>query len=923
MSVTAIPEGFAIDIAGWCDGGSAGEENRKMARHSSAPLGDLLVVADSGGSEASQLAVDAISSCVEDAPAFLPPEIVIEEAIRHANAAVAAAAAKPDCPDSGMGAKVVVALLRRDAKRSHAPVHAIIGHVGDIRAYLVHNQELTQLTGEHSTSPEPPGSKQIAPLEAEAQPDASTPKWRLGQEFSVRVEMRTVSLQDGDTLMLCSDSLWGHVPEQEIERILADGARSVQEASRALLKLALDAGGDDSVAIEIARLTQSGDSPEAASFPVEPQSEARPELGPEREFLHSSDTSQSGGPISPPTLEMVESANGILSPKRKNVLDLIRNLGRRTSNGAQSSSFSLLGHLGEEAMVEKPETDAPAVPSEEVTIEKPAAPEPSAPSRNAMVEKAATAESAAPSIASAQPAVSWATPAPIAYGARLSSAQLNATASVEGRFVYTPGPGYVLPAGTHTLWVTFHPACAPDDDSVLASVAINVSKATPSIRWPAPSNAPPGVVLGAAQLNASCSVPGTFEYSPAAGEMLSEGTHALSVTFIPADKANYTNAQATVSIVVTKSVPKIAWPSPDPISCGTPLGPEQLNASASVPGTFEYSPAAGAILSAGMHLLSVTFTPSDESEYESALAMAPLTVTRAIPAIAWPVPQRITYGAALSETQLNATASVTGSFLYKPGPGAVFAAGEHTPFLVFTPENLSDYTPVEAAVRLTVDKAIPAIDWPAPEPINNATPLGPAQLNASASVPGVFAYHPAAGERLEPGDHTLAVTFTPADSMNFAPAQAAVSLTVTPIAPAEITWSSPVSISYGTALGDEQLSASSPVSGSFLYIPPAGVVLPPGEHKLSVVFTPDDPEKYAEAQAAVTLTVQGLPNVDALLEAALQSLPESGAAAELVPVAAAETGDDRPTETAQRETRSYKGAIYEKGDDGQWHRQKI
>ena len=46
------------------------------------------------------------------------------------------------------------------------------------------------------------------------------------------------------------------------------------------------------------------------------------------------------------------------------------------------------------------------------------------------------------------PSITWPTPDPITYGDKLTFAQLNAEASVEGTFVYTPGPSYVLPAGT-------------------------------------------------------------------------------------------------------------------------------------------------------------------------------------------------------------------------------------------------------------------------------------------------------------------------------------------------------------------------------------------------------------------------------------------------------------------------------------------
>jgi serine/threonine protein phosphatase PrpC len=883
MSVLAIPDAVAINIASQCDRGKVRDENRATVRHTSTRLGDLLVVAEdismfASGGQASRMAVDTISSTVEGMPAFFPPEIAVEEAVCHANAAIAAAAAEPGSADSRMGATAVVALLRTDADHTHAPAQAIIGYVGNCRAYLVHDQKLTLLTRDHSAAQDQLDSGQITPNEAETHPDESPLTRYLGLELNVRVEMHEVPLEIGDILLLCSDGLWNYVPEQEIERILADGTRSAEDASRALLNLALDAGGHDNVAIEMARLIPGGDAPAAVASAVEPLSEALPEIKPAGGLASAPDMSQSDQPNTPIVPEEVNSPAGLQPPKKERVFSLIRNLGKRITS--------------KEAIVEKPAAAEPAVSSD----------------------------------LDVQPAVSWGTPEPIAYGSELSSVQLNATASVRGRFFYTPGTGYVLPAGTHTLWVAFSAAESPEDKPVLAEVSITVSKATPSIEWPTPANIPTGVALGPAQLNATASVPGTFEYSPAAGELLSDGTHTLSVTFEPADKANYTTARATLSVTVAKTIPKIDWASPEPIPFGTPLGPAELNASASFPGNFEYSPAAGEVLSAGAHTLSVTFIPSDETSCATASATVPLTVTRETPVLVWPAPERITYGAALSDIQLNATAPVPGTFVYTPSLGAVLTAGEHTPSVIFTPSNLSDYTPAHAAVSLSVAKATPAVSWPVPHPINSAIPLGSAQLNASASEPGTFAYRPATGETLAPGAHTLSVTFTPANSVNYTSAQASVSLTVTEIVPASISWVSPSSISYGTPLGGEQLSASSEVTGSFLYSPTTGDVLPPGEHKISVIFTPEDQERYLKVTAAVTLIVEGPPNIDPLLGTTSQTPSASGVATQHAVTGAAEREvvrkDDRPAERLQRETRTYKGAIYQKGDDGQWHLQR-
>jgi len=598
--------------------------------------------------------------------------------------------------------------------------------------------------------------------------------------------------------------------------------------------------------------------------------------------------SLSDSPISRLILEMASSVTGIPVPAERKKGFSFKGLGRNAGDKS--------------APAEKASSGLSVVPSSP-------SPSPTTTSSSA---------AAAPGVPAA---VSWDPPEPIPYGTRLNSNQLNAEASVPGKFVYAPGPGYLLPAGNHTLWVTFNPADAPEDAAVQASVPLTVTKATPAIQWPTPSDMPCGSALSAAQLNATASVAGTFEYSPSAGEVLASGTHTLSTTFTPKDSANYISADASVSVTVAQTVPDIDWPEPEPILFGTPLSAAQLNAAASAPGTFEYSPALGEVLAAGTHTLSVNFVPSDGARYARAHATVTVTVARATPAITWPTPEKITYGAMLDHDRLCASASVPGSFAYTPALGSVLAAGEHTPGVIFTPDNLSDYTPAHAAVSLSVAKAVPSITWRAPEPISCATPLSAAQLNASASVPGAFAYTPAVGDTLAPGAHTLTVTFTPADSVNYTSVQATVLLNVSEITPSQIAWSAPAAIAYGTPLSEAQLNASASVPGSFVYAPAMGDVLPPGKHKLLAIFTPEDADRYAKAQAAVTLLVEGLPNVASLMKAAMPSAPSQPASARQS-ASPAERKSSMPAPKVQRETRTYKGAIYEKGDDGQWHLQQ-
>ena len=80
----------------------------------------------------------------------------------------------------------------------------------------------------------------------------------------------------------------------------------------------------------------------------------------------------------------------------------------------------------------------------------------------------------------------------------------------------------------------------------------------------------------------------------------------------------------------TLLTPVLTWADPADITYGTALGGTQLDATASVPGSFIYTPAAGTVLSAGANeTLSVTFTPTDTTDYGPVTATAMINVNRA------------------------------------------------------------------------------------------------------------------------------------------------------------------------------------------------------------------------------------------------------------------------------------------------------
>jgi hypothetical protein len=159
--------------------------------------------------------------------------------------------------------------------------------------------------------------------------------------------------------------------------------------------------------------------------------------------------------------------------------------------------------------------------------------------------------------------------------------------------------------------------------------------------------------------------------------------------------------------------PAITWADPADVVYGTTLGPAQLDASASVPGTFTYSPPAGTLLHAGNNqALSVTFTPTDTADYTTATATVSINVLRATPTITWANPSDIVHGTALGPTQLDASASypvggrsvgVPGNFAYSPGAGTILPVGNNQALAVtFTPTDTIDYTGATATVTIDV-----------------------------------------------------------------------------------------------------------------------------------------------------------------------------------------------------------------------------
>jgi hypothetical protein len=121
---------------------------------------------------------------------------------------------------------------------------------------------------------------------------------------------------------------------------------------------------------------------------------------------------------------------------------------------------------------------------------------------------------------------------------------------------------------------------------------------------------------------------------------------------------------------------------------------------------------------------------------------------------------------------------------------------------------------------------------------------GPVTLaDGKATAP---AWTPSSG-----GDHQVSVSYS-GDTQTSSSVATKVQTVRTP---APIVWPTPSVVTYGAAVGAQQLDATSPIAGTFAYDTPSGAVLDAGTHQLNVTFTPVDTWHYLPATASVTLTV--------------------------------------------------------------------
>lgn len=214
--------------------------------------GRLAVVADGmggyeGGQEASRLSVETLRH-IYDRDFDGDPQTTLVSAFRSAHEAIQRFAFEHP-QFHGMGTTcTAVAIVRRDL---------FFAHVGDSRLYLVHHGAMSRLTRDHSYVGRLVETGIVRSEDAESHPQRHilTAALGSGNEVLPQFSEQPIALETGDTLVLCTDGLWGLVPDQNIARVVEASAPA--DACLKLVRMALERGGPDNVTVQVLRISES------------------------------------------------------------------------------------------------------------------------------------------------------------------------------------------------------------------------------------------------------------------------------------------------------------------------------------------------------------------------------------------------------------------------------------------------------------------------------------------------------------------------------------------------------------------------------------------------------------------------------------------------------------------------------------------
>jgi protein phosphatase len=241
-----------------------------LCEHTLGNRGSLFLVADGMGGEASGEVASQICALtvphrlyenltVLDQVSETDFVLLLQESIEHANLLINQKALS-DPAHRGMGTTVTVAAL-------FGP-YLFAAQVGDSRAYLIRNGELTQLTRDQTFLNYLRDIGVEVPAEPELDSRRSILTQAVGSSESVNVKVTYTKVRQGDSILLCSDGMYNMVPATDIVACVT-GTETLADKCKSLIEKANARGGSDNITVVMAEFDGPGLPPAASTAAVE------------------------------------------------------------------------------------------------------------------------------------------------------------------------------------------------------------------------------------------------------------------------------------------------------------------------------------------------------------------------------------------------------------------------------------------------------------------------------------------------------------------------------------------------------------------------------------------------------------------------------------------------------------------------------
>ena len=210
-------------------------------------LPNLFIVADGmgghkAGDTASRFTVETIKTLIEQSQEK-DAISVINDSVKMVNSLLLQKASESE-NYYGMGTTLVIATIYENVR---------VANVGDSRLYVIDDNDITQITRDHSLVEEMVLAGQLSKREARTHARKNVITRAIGGEEQVEPEMFSIDLKENSKILMCSDGLTNMLEDAEILSIVRNNA-DIEDAARLLVDRANENGGKDNISVIIVEL---------------------------------------------------------------------------------------------------------------------------------------------------------------------------------------------------------------------------------------------------------------------------------------------------------------------------------------------------------------------------------------------------------------------------------------------------------------------------------------------------------------------------------------------------------------------------------------------------------------------------------------------------------------------------------------------